>query len=33
VKFKDKHKEFKKTWKFPPEFDRQVDINKVSTRA
>ncbi len=30
VKFKDKDKELTKKLQFPPEFDKPVDINKVS---
>ncbi len=30
VKFKDKEKELLKAWKWPPEFDKPVNINKVS---
>ena len=31
VKFKDKDKELARTMKFPPEFDQQVDLKKVSS--
>ena len=31
VKFKDKDRELTKKMNFPPEFDKQVDISKVST--
>ena len=33
VKFKDKDRELTKIWKFPPEFDQTVNLNKVSARV
>ena len=33
VKFKDKDRELTKTWIFPPEFDLQVNLSKVSARV
>lgn len=33
VKFKDKDRELTKKWSFPPEFDRPVNLQKVSARV